>query len=227
MNAPDLQKLTLEPAIVREQSTDASRLVLWVPAERDHTFQYWERIGNVVRSLVSEEQGVYTTAATAVRARQRLGGGLGAIWHRIFQSKKEHEFTLPNGRVAEQCGQRRSDLAIVWVDTDGPVLDEASVQARWPDAQSSRRLGDHLFLVSGIRPPGARGEAPAAEQPEATNGLSPREYAERLLAAARQSGNRQREVTALTDLGVTVLNEGDAQASIGHLEKALALARAR
>jgi tetratricopeptide (TPR) repeat protein len=225
MNAPDWQKFTLEPTIVPERSTDANRLVLWVPAERDQTFQYWERIGNVARGLVSDEQGVYTTAATAVRARQRLGAGLGTIWHRLVQSKKEHEFALPNGGVAEQCGQRRSDLAIVWVDTDGPALDFALVESRWPDAESSRRLGNHLFVVSGIKPPGMRSDAPAAEQPETTNGLSPREYAEQLLAAARQSGDRQREVTALADFGVTILNEGDAQAAIGHLEKALALAR--
>ncbi len=54
---------------------------------------------------------------------------------------------------------------------------------------------------------------------------NPREQAEVLVAAARQSGDRSREATALTDLGVTQLSEGKAANAIASLEAALAIAR--
>ena len=45
-----------------------------------------------------------------------------------------------------------------------------------------------------------------------------RKQAERWLAAARQSGDRAREASALADLGASLLNEGDAPAAITALE---------
>jgi tetratricopeptide (TPR) repeat protein len=53
---------------------------------------------------------------------------------------------------------------------------------------------------------------------------SPRAHAELLLAAARREGARDKEATALTDLGVLTLNEGDGKSAIELLESALAIA---
>jgi tetratricopeptide (TPR) repeat protein len=52
-----------------------------------------------------------------------------------------------------------------------------------------------------------------------------REQAERLLSAARKSGDRLREASALTDLGVVLARAGDFQGAIGHLEESLGLTR--
>lgn len=52
-----------------------------------------------------------------------------------------------------------------------------------------------------------------------------REQAEQLLAAARQAGDRRREVLALTDLGVVYTRGGDPRQAVVHLESALAIVR--
>ena len=55
MNAPDWRSFALEPHIRAAPNPDGSRLVLWLPTERDDHFQYWERIANVTRAPVSAE----------------------------------------------------------------------------------------------------------------------------------------------------------------------------
>src|SRR5262249_323928 len=73
-----------------------------------------------------------------------------------------------------------------------------------------RRLGPNLFVVSGVGAPAAPGPAPP--QPEGR----PLEQAEQLLARARQSGDRGAEATALADLGIAQLREGnDGVAGVG------------
>jgi tetratricopeptide (TPR) repeat protein len=52
-----------------------------------------------------------------------------------------------------------------------------------------------------------------------------REQAERLLSAARSSGDRLREASALTDLGVVLARAGDFRGALGHLEESLGLTR--
>jgi tetratricopeptide (TPR) repeat protein len=49
--------------------------------------------------------------------------------------------------------------------------------------------------------------------------------AEKFLAAARQSGDRDKEASALTDLGVALLRKGDAPRAVQHLEQALEMVR--
>ena len=220
MNLPDWRTFVFEPGIQAEPNSDGSRLVLWVPDDRDEKYQYWERVGNVIRGELVAEQGLCATAATSVRARRRLrGGGLGRLLQGLRPSSKSRDFLLPDGSSSEQCGERRTDLLLVWSSGVDRSIDESVVQAAWPQAKRHRRLSSELFLVSGIEN-GTRaggGDKPAAAPTEQLTG-SPREQAELLLAAARTSGDRAAEATALTDLGVTKLSEGDHAGALAALE---------
>jgi tetratricopeptide (TPR) repeat protein len=53
----------------------------------------------------------------------------------------------------------------------------------------------------------------------------PRELAGRFLSAARETGNRRLEASALTDLGVLNLHAGDYQSALAYFDESLALAR--
>src|SRR5690242_17230189 len=83
----DWQDLILDRGILREPISDGSRLVLWVPGDRDGTFQYWERIGNAARAEVTVDEGLCATAATSIPARQRLGGLFGKLLGRLREAK--------------------------------------------------------------------------------------------------------------------------------------------
>jgi tetratricopeptide (TPR) repeat protein len=223
MKVVDWPESALEDGVIRESVSQEGRVVLWVRGDRDDHFQYWERIGSVARSEVTVEGGLCSTPATAVRARQRVQGMLGKLFQRFHDGKK-HRFALPGGETAEQCGERQSDLMLVWAEDQALDLDESRIQLIWPEAQQCRKLGVNLFLVGGL--PGRQANVQAgAEQPLPAPEERPRQHAEAMLAAARQSGDRAREALALTDLGVIVLSEGDTPAAIAWLEQALALSR--
>ena len=105
MNPPDWRSVALEEGIVREASPDAGRIVLWLPTDRDASFQYWERIANVTRGEIAIDQGLCTTGATSIRARQRVSGLAGWLWGRLRASKRTRDFQLPKGGAAEQIGR--------------------------------------------------------------------------------------------------------------------------
>jgi tetratricopeptide (TPR) repeat protein len=221
MKTPDWRNFVFDDGILPEPISDGNRLVLWLPRDSDGGIQYWERVGNVVRAETSAEGGLFATPATSVRARQRTRGGLGHFLRRLGQSKERRDFLLPNGIASEQCGERRTDLLLVWSEDMGGLLDEARVKSRCPEGKGFQKLGPNLYLVSGVETPRARVEPESQEQPMA----SPRARAEQLLASARRAGDRPKEATALTDLGMTLLSEGDTGGAIGALESALAIAR--
>jgi tetratricopeptide (TPR) repeat protein len=153
--------------------------------------------------------------ASAIGLRQRETGMLAKLLPRIRRSGADRTWTLPNGETAEQSEERRTDLLLVWSCDDALALDEPIIRARIPKAQSVRRIGESLFVVFG---------APVKrDSPDtiATPAVSPRDDAERNLAAARQSGDRRREAIALCDLGAVLGTEGDARGSLEHLQQAL------
>ena len=125
MNLPDWRTLVFDQGILAEPISDGSRLVVWVPDDRDASFQYWERVGNVIRGEIVSEAGLCATAATSVRARQRLRGGLGRLLQGLRKSSKNRDFLLPDGSSSEQCGERRSDLLLVWSDGQNGPIDES------------------------------------------------------------------------------------------------------
>jgi tetratricopeptide (TPR) repeat protein len=223
MNAPDWRTFALEPHIQAAPPADGNRLVLWLSTERDHSFQYWERISSVARAPISAEAGICATAATSIRARQRAAGALARIWHRLVASRRARDVILPDGSTAEQCGERRTDLALAWPEDDSAALDLPRLQARWPEAKGFVKLADQLYLASGVNV-GGTAAAPAETDVEQAAALTPRQLAEQMLASARESRDIAKEAAALTDLGATLLNEGDARGAIMQLQLALALA---
>jgi tetratricopeptide (TPR) repeat protein len=224
MNLPDCRAIAFEQGILAEPNSGPNRVVLWVPGNRDASFQHWERIGNVVRAEISSEGGLCATAATAVPARQRLRAGLGQLFKGLRRSSKDRDFLLPDGASSEQCGERRTDLLLVWsLDPESPV-DLMRIQSLWPTAHDFRRLSQNLFLVSGVATRTKSADEQAEPQPEQISG-NPREQAEGLVAAARRAGDRTAEATALTDLGVTQISEGKPAEAVASLQSALAIAR--
>jgi tetratricopeptide (TPR) repeat protein len=107
---------------------------------------------------------------------------------------------------------------LAWPDEDAP-LDEPRIRARWPRCRDVRPLGEDLYLVSGIESPRPQAEAvPSAQD-------SPRLPAERSLAAALSADDPRRLATALADLGLVYLLEGDAPRAVVVLEESLAASR--
>jgi tetratricopeptide (TPR) repeat protein len=219
MKLPALRSLRLHEGVLAEPMPDDSRIVLWVPGGRDGDYRLWERVGNVARAEVTVEQGICATPANAIRARQRVRGLFGKLLQRFQKGTGGQSWTLPNGQSAEQCGERQTDLVLVWAEDESTPLDESRVRSRLPEGKEFRKIGDNLFLVSGIEPPKAAGpEAPPTQE-------CPRREAEQLLAAARQAGDRRREAYALTDLGMILQREGDAQRAFALHQEALAIAQ--
>jgi len=221
MNLPDWRGFALDEGVLLEPNSDGSRLVIWIPADRDGNFQYWERVGNVTRAEITVEDGLGVTAATSIRARQRLKRSLGQLLQRLREPKENRDFSLPNGGSSRQCGERRTDLLLVWREDKDDSLDLERVKSRWPQGNRFQKLGRNLFLVSGVEMKVDKVDVSREPPPPGC----PRAHAEQLVAAARQAGDRGKEASALTDLGVVQLSEGDAQGAIANLQSALELCR--
>ena len=127
--------------------------MFWLPASRDQEFQYWERIGTAPRAEIKVENGVCTTPATSVRARQRLGGSLlGRLARKLTGTAGEESWTLPNGQPAEKCGELKTDLLLAWPENESVALDEESFRSQWPGLTRFQTLGSRLVLVAGACP---------------------------------------------------------------------------
>src|SRR5438445_459903 len=151
MALPDSRTLDLDEGTLVEPVPDGSRLVLWLPEERSGGFQYWQRVGTVAHTEVTVEQGLHASKATSVRARQRVGGLFG--WFRRLGAKGgDTTWVVPNGTAAQQCGERHTDLLMVWTQHDSTGLDEAQIKLRWPACREVQKVGKRLFLISGIAP---------------------------------------------------------------------------
>lgn len=220
MRLPDWRNLVLHEGTIAEPTPDDGRLILWLAGNRERGFQHWERISNVLRAEITVTDGVCATAATSVRARQRVQGRMAKFFHCFRSATGDHVWVLPNGESVEQYGDRQTDLMLVWAADDRTVLDEVQIKARWPACARVRKMGSNLFLVSGI-------EAHQPGNEPATTPLrdDPRLAAAQLVDAARKNGDRRKQAMALTDLGILCLQQGQAQESVAHLEEALAIAR--
>jgi tetratricopeptide (TPR) repeat protein len=216
MKLPNLQ--ALNKGVLVEPIHDTERIALWVPGAREGGFQTWERIGSVSRAEILVEQGLCATAANAIRARQRIQGLLGKILQ-TFRGKSEPSWLLPNGQSAEQEGQRQTDVMLVWPEDPANPVDEARIKTRWPQSTRVQALAGNLFVVFGVTPPSA------SLEPMQLSPANPREAAQQLLTAADKSSDLGKKATALTDLGVAHLREGDFVRAAALLEQALTLAR--
>ena len=150
---------------------------------------------------------------------QSIRRSLIPVLRRLCRRKETRDFALPNGRSAQQSGERQTDLALVWTSDNEEPVDLERVKSRWPNAKRVQKLGRNLALVYGMPVKGSRGDVASVSPTEQPGDA--RKQAERWLAAARQSGDRRREASALADLGASLLNEGDAPAAITALESAV------
>jgi tetratricopeptide (TPR) repeat protein len=221
MNAPDWRGFAFDENVLPEAIADGSRLVVWVPADRDGEYQYWDRVGNVARAEITELDGLRATAATSIRARQSVKWRLGQLLGRLREPKENRDFTLPNGDSSRQCGDRRTDLLLVWHEDKDALLDLERVKSCWPQGKQFQKLGRNLCLVSGVEV--KLDKAVVSREPPPPG--CPRAHADQLLADARRAGDRAREAGALTDLGVVLLSEGDSQGAITNLKSALEICR--
>lgn len=226
MTVPAWQDLVLDAGVLREPATEPGRIVLWVPGESDGDYQYWERVGNVARSEIVVADGLCAVPAATLPARRRIRGILGKLLGTLGAGKTKRSFVLPGGESVEQCGERSTECLLVWPEDAAESLDQDRVESRWPEARRHRRLGPRLFLVDGVAArPNSTAPAPAPPPDLPPADASPRKQAEETLAAARRVGDQVKEVTALTDLGIILLSEGDPRGAINLLEQALPLAQ--
>src|SRR5438270_895241 len=78
MNVTDRRTLILAPGVLAEAMlADDTRLVLWLPGDRDPAYQHWQRVGAVAHAPVTVAHGLCSTPATAMPARQLLRGFFG------------------------------------------------------------------------------------------------------------------------------------------------------
>jgi tetratricopeptide (TPR) repeat protein len=228
MNLPAWQTFALNEGVIPEPMPGNQGLVLWLPGEKGPDFDQWERIGNVAGAGLNKQDGLCATAATSIQVRRSRRGFFGKVFG-VFQSTRgDRSWTMPNGEVTEQVGERQTSLILVWPENAVVELDEARIRASWPQSQRVCQIGKRLFLVSGVEPPKEAREgsspAPFVFQPQSQQNAEQLRAAEHLLAAARQSGDRRREIAALTDLGISWQIAGDGKKSMAVLEEALALA---
>ena len=228
MRTPDWGKLVLGDGVLREPARDGNRIIFWLPARRDQEFQYWERIGTVPRAEIKVDNGVCSTLATSVPARQRLGGGLlTRLARKLSGTARNEAWTLPNGQPAEKCGERKTDLVLAWPEDESMPLDEESapdalagidpVSAhRQPALPGRRRSADSGAISAATSTSGSRGRR-RAEAPGRTGRAASR--------GGARSGDRPKEAAALIDLGIMVMNEGDLKKSLAYLEQAVELSR--
>src|SRR5207244_616307 len=188
---------------------------LWLRGGCANGYQDWERISTVARAEITVEQGLCAAPATAIQARQCIRGFFGKLWPRFRRAPGDRTWLLPSGEPVEQQGVRQTELLLVWSADENTPLDEARLKARWPGGTRFQQLGMNLFLV------GVESQDTGIDLPQGP----PLQIAEHLLAAARAGGDRRREAAVLTDLGILLLREGDAQRAVALLEEALAIAR--
>lgn len=217
---PAWQDRILDPGIAREPSADGHGFALWIPSGRNRDFHLWERISSVPHTEFTLEPGVGATAATSVQAKQSIKSVWGKLWQRFRTRSEGRTWVLLNGETADQCGERRNDLLLVWSEGEAACLDQAWIKSRWPASGEARRIGPSLFVVFGVTPPDAGSTATQAEAE-----VCPQKLAKRIVAEGRQAGDRRREIAALTDLGLALLHAGNVVRALAVLEEALGLAR--
>jgi tetratricopeptide (TPR) repeat protein len=198
------------------------RVSCWLLDGTDGQFRYWQQVDSPSRPTATAGDGIMVlTPARASRYRQRQGALADAAPGETAEMTVAESATLPTGEVVERCGQDRTDLAFVRAASDEAPLDLQRIRTRWPAAQWIREIEAGLFLVAGIEP---------AESDDGTDAATllqcPRARAQQLLTAARASGDRRAVASALTDLGVMSINEGDSQRALDQLKEALLITRA-
>jgi hypothetical protein len=225
MNLPDGRLLILESGVLPEQMSVDGRIIFWLAGATEKGFRQWERIGSVAHAGFVTERGIRSTAATAVPARQWVGGSFQGLLKRRGGSGKERVWTLPDGGIAEQSDARRTDLVLAWSEIESEPLGPERIRVCWPNAGEAREIGPNVYLVSGVEE--IRSAARVTPDSSAGDAGSdqPRRHAEVILAEARARGDARRVMLALADLGLALIHERNARGGSELLEESLAEAR--
>src|SRR5436305_1876787 len=107
----DWQTLDLEAGVLREPVPEENRVVFWLTGSIADGFRHWERIGSVPGSDLPAAPGLAATAATAIRAPQRVPGFFGKLLGRSRQPRAAPTRPLPAG-CATAC--RKSTCWATW-----------------------------------------------------------------------------------------------------------------
>jgi tetratricopeptide (TPR) repeat protein len=214
---PDWRKLVLSEGVLAEPTPEGNRLAFWLPDEAADGFLHWERVNYLPHSEFAVAPGICAATATSIRARRPIRTSLFSKLLGRFPNKAEQGWVLPDGKPAEQCGERRSDNLLIWAEDATRSLDESWLKARWPQSKRLAKIGENLYLVSGVELP-----KPSSDEEHGTG--CPRGAAEAMLAAARAKGDPGKVLAALADLGAVHVNDGNAQKAAEVLGEALTLA---
>jgi hypothetical protein len=167
MKIPDWRKLVLRDGVFAEPS-ECDRIVLWVGGTRENGFHYWQRISTAGRAMTVIEDGIGAVPATALRTRQQVRGFFGRLFKLFRGPSGGPAWLLPSGETTEQCGERQTDVMLVWADGEANCLDESSLRTRWPGSTRVQPLGRNLSIFWGADHCGNR------SRPWPTLSLSPR-----------------------------------------------------
>jgi tetratricopeptide (TPR) repeat protein len=214
--------LRFNSGVLREPIEDESRLVLWLPGQRDWRGWRWERISSIPGTILEAGQQLRAVPATCIRVVQRPHAFIRKLGQYFRKPSDNPTWLVPNGGSAEQQGARQTDLLLVWSDNDKVLSDESIIKSCWPNATRIQRLGNNLFLVAGVSVEAAEA-AQIRATPFSTVALAGTacKQAQLLLEKARAAGDRRGMATALTDLGAITLENGYAQNALLFLEAAL------
>ncbi|MGO8753108.1 MAG: hypothetical protein ACLQNE_44765 [Thermoguttaceae bacterium] len=216
--APQIGRLGLQAGILREPDSDDGHLILWVPGGREGSSQLWHRVSIVPGAKIIRRAGLHFVTATATPFRQLERARFGRLLEHFFGDGGNRDWLIPNGEVAEQYGDRRTDVVVVWAEEQETPPSEMQIGAHWPEAVQVQPLGARIWLVWNAREVAAQSDSVLPDMPSLDD-------AQRLLARARENGDCAAQVTALADLGLLALEHRDLPRALPALNEALALAR--
>jgi hypothetical protein len=78
---------------------------------------------------------------TSIRVRQPALSIVGKLVRHFRRTGRVREWLLPGGERVEQCGERQTDLLLVWAKEDTTALDEPWLRSRWPQSTRTQQLG--------------------------------------------------------------------------------------
>ena len=223
MKLPDGRPLIASDGVIPEPSAAEGRIILWLRGDRLGGHQHWERVSSVVRAGVAAGRGIRAIEAASIPARQWVGGAIGKLLRRRGVAGADRTWTLPDGTSAVQSGPRRTDLVLAWGEDDADPIDEARIRARWENVSGVKSIGVGLYLISGVEPTGPRARTgrDSTRRRKTRRGNSPSGR----WSPPERAEDGPREMTALADLGLACLKEGDVPRAEGLLGEALAAAR--
>src|SRR5262249_39828999 len=104
MSIPGWHTGVLNEGILPEPLAGDSRIVLWLPGDREGSLRHWQRVATAANADVTCADGVCVSAAALVPVRQRVRGWIGRLLAGWTKAGGDNYWTLPTGEVAEQAG---------------------------------------------------------------------------------------------------------------------------